>query len=78
MFQPQIGDLLVTDDRLVGFMVRYERKKAIVSGEYYFRSYPVGNEFDRAEVTEGITHKNLLIFRIILFYFYYSQYNEIT
>ena len=54
MFQPQIGDVLVTKDRLVGFMVQFKREKDVLSGEYYFSTYPTGNEFDGVEETEGL------------------------
>ena len=40
MFQPQIGDVLVTKDYIVGIMVQFERKATFVSGQYYSFTYP--------------------------------------
>ena len=54
MFQPQIGDVLVTQDRILGFMIKFERKNAVVSAEYYFEDYPVGDEFKTLDEIIGL------------------------
>ena len=54
MFQPQIGDVLVTQDRILGFMFQYTRKKEVVIAEYYFEDYPVGDEFKTLDQILGL------------------------
>ena len=54
MFQPQIGDVLVTQDRILGFMLKFKRKNAAVSAEYYFKDYPVGDEFKTLDQILGL------------------------
>ena len=40
MFQPQVGDVLITRDRVAGILVRFQRNAGIVSGEYCFYTEP--------------------------------------
>ena len=54
MFQPQMGDVLVTRDRILGMMVGFKRNKAVVSGEYYFSTYPIEKQLDELRESKGL------------------------
>ena len=49
MFQPLLGDVLITDGYILGILVKLEKKAVFSSGEYYSFTYPSEKDIEKLE-----------------------------
>ena len=49
MFQPLLGDVLITNGYILGILVKLERKTVLLSGQYYSFTYPSGKDIEKLE-----------------------------
>ena len=49
MFQPRIGDVLITNAHLLGMLTKVLKLNEFISAEFYYLSYPPDNYLDASE-----------------------------